>query len=203
MQRAVKPPFSRSLYIEGDGLFMRPARRSDMRAWIALRAASRAELEPFEPRWPEDDLRPSGYKRRLKIWRREMRAGTGLPLLIFEDARDVHAAPTLVGGLRLANIYYGVQQSCSVGYWMGTPHAGRGLMVRALQGLIPFYFQDMGMHRLEAACVPYNEASKKVLERAGFQREGIARQFLLINGQWQDHLEFAIVRGDPASTVKL
>lgn len=182
---------------------MRPARRRDMRAWIALRAASRAELEPFEPHWPEDDLSPGGYRRRMKIWQHEMRAGTGLPLLIFEDSRDAHASPILVGGLRLANIAYGVQQSCSVGYWMGTPYAGRGLMVRALQGLIPFYFQDMGMHRLEAACVPYNEASKKVLERAGFQREGIARQFLLINGQWQDHLQFAIVRGDPASTVKI
>ncbi|MGB0920106.1 MAG: GNAT family N-acetyltransferase [Alphaproteobacteria bacterium] len=198
----ITPPFSGSLRIEGQGVYLRPPRKRDFAVWAALRADSQAELVPFEPRWAEDELDARAFRRRLKIWRREREKGTGLPLLIFAADQE-GGTSTLVGGIRLANLAYGVQQSGSVGYWVGTRFAGQGYMGRALDALIPFYFREMKMHRLEAACLSNNAASQRVLARAGFQREGIARQFLRINAQWQDHLRFAIVRGDPASTVKL
>lgn len=196
------PPFSPSLRIEGEGVYLRPPRRKDFKPWAKLRADSRAELEPFEPRWAIDELAAKAYRRRMRIWHREMAKGTGLPLLTFTRAPGTRTS-ILVGGVRLANLAYGVQQTGSVGYWVGTQYTGQGLMGQALDALLPFYFREMGMHRLEASCLSHNEASVRVLARAGFQREGIARQYLMINGQWQDHLRFAIVRGDPASTVKI
>ncbi len=191
------PPFSPTLRIEGAGVYLRPPRGGDYKPWAALRADSRADLEPFEPRWAVDELEHKAYRRRMRIWRREMSKGTGLPLFTFTQEG------TLLGGVRLANLAYGVQQTGSVGYWIGSKYAGQGYMGKAMAALLPFYFREMGMHRLEAACLPHNEASIKVLTRAGFQREGISRQYLMINGQWQDHLRFAVVRGDPASTVKV
>ncbi|HTB37412.1 MAG TPA: GNAT family protein, partial [Reyranella sp.] len=82
------------------------------------------------------------------------------------------------------------------GYWMGQPYAGQGLMTDALRGVLPFVFDDLRLHRLEAACLPHNEPSKGVLAKVGFHEEGLARQYLRINGQWADHLLFALLRAD-------
>ena len=79
---------------------------------------------------------------------------------------------------------------------MGQPYAGQGLMTDALRGVLPFVFDDLRLHRLEAACLPHNEPSKAVLAKVGFHEEGLARQYLRINGQWADHLLFALLRAD-------
>ena len=102
----------------------------------------------------------------------------------------------LIGGINLSNVRRGVAQAVSVGYWIGQPHAGRGLMTEALRSLLPFVFDDLRLHRLEAACLPHNEPSKAVLAKVGFREEGMARQYLRINGQWADHLLFALLRAD-------
>ena len=63
--------------------------------------------------------------------------------------------------------------------------------------MLPFAFGTLGLHRLEAACLPHNDASARVLEKAGFKREGMARRYLKINGLWQDHDLFALLHDDP------
>jgi ribosomal-protein-alanine N-acetyltransferase len=70
-------------------------------------------------------------------------------------------------------------------------------MSAALQSLLPFAFERLGLHRIEAACLPHNEASRKLLEKSGFQEEGLARRYLRINGSWQDHVLYALLRDDP------
>jgi ribosomal-protein-alanine N-acetyltransferase len=103
-------------------------------------------------------------------------------------------AEELTGGCQLSNIRQGVAQSAaSLGYWMGLPYAGRGLMKEAVRALIPFATRILHLHRIEAATMPSNEASIRVLEASGFVREGYARQYLKIAGVWQDHLLFADV----------
>ena len=102
----------------------------------------------------------------------------------------------LVGGLTLANIRRGVAQAGSIGYWVGAPFARQGYMTAALRALIPFSFGTLRLHRLEAACIPSNAASIGLLEKTGFKREGYARQYLCINGVWQDHLLYARLRDD-------
>jgi [ribosomal protein S5]-alanine N-acetyltransferase len=96
-----------------------------------------------------------------------------------------------VGGLTLANIRRGVAQAASLGYWMGLPFIRHGYMTAAVSAVIPFAFTTLRLHRLEAACIPTNAASIRLLEKTGFVREGYAREYLCINGIWQDHLLFA------------
>ena len=91
----------------------------------------------------------------------------------------------------------GVSQSATLGYWMGEPYAGRGYMTRGVRAACAYIFQKQGLHRIEAACLPTNEPSKRLLERVGFRQEGYARAYLNINGQWRDHLLFAMLETDP------
>jgi ribosomal-protein-alanine N-acetyltransferase len=103
----------------------------------------------------------------------------------------------LVGGLTLCNVRRGVTQACTLGYWIGAPYARQGYMTAAVRAVIPFVFDSLELHRLEAACLPANTASVRLLERTGFTREGLARRYLKINGVWQDHVLYALLEGDP------
>ncbi|MEX0859623.1 MAG: GNAT family protein, partial [Cucumibacter sp.] len=95
-------------------------------------------------------------------------------------------------GVTLSNIRRRAAQSANLGYWMSVKYAGRGLMTRAVGALLPFVFNELRLHRLEAACLPHNLASIRVLEKNRFRKEGLAENYLLINGKWQDHLLFAL-----------
>ena len=79
---------------------------------------------------------------------------------------------------------------------MGVSRAHQGYMTAAVRAVIPFAFSTLRLHRVEAACIPDNIASIRLLERSGFRREGVAREYLCINGIWQDHLLYARLRGD-------
>jgi len=177
--------------IQGDGVLMRAPQISDFPAWAALREQSEDFLKPWEPVWPADDLTRSAFKRRLKRYAEDMRLDQTYPFLLF-DRRD----GKLVGGLTLTNVRRGVAQSGSIGYWIGQPFAHQGYMTAAVRAFIPFAFEALRLHRLEAACIPTNNASIRLLEKTGFKREGYAREYLCINGLWQDHLLYARLRGD-------
>ncbi len=179
--------------IEGDGVYLRAPQMSDYSEWTTLREASRAFLTPWEPTWPSDDLSRSAFRRRLRRYAEDQRADTSYAFFLFRRSDDA-----LVGGLTLANIRRGVAQAGSLGYWIGEPFARRSLMTGALHGLVPFAFGSLRLHRLEAACIPSNAASIRLLEKMGFAREGYAREYLCINGLWQDHLLFARLNGDRA-----
>ncbi len=70
-------------------------------------------------------------------------------------------------------------------------------MTDALKGIVAYAFDELGLHRLEAACLPTNIPSQRLLRRTGFTEEGFARAYLKINGRWEDHLLFAMVSTDP------
>jgi ribosomal-protein-alanine N-acetyltransferase len=178
--------------IEGDGIMLRVPQMADFAEWTALRETSRNFLGPWEPTWPADDLTRGAFRRRLKRYAEDLRTDQAYPFFIFRAGDDM-----LVGGLTLANIRRGVAQAGSLGYWIGAPFAGRGYMTAAVRALIPFAFGAIRLHRLEAACIPTNAASMRLLEKTGFQREGYARQYLCINGSWQDHVLYARLATDP------
>ena len=176
--------------IEGDGVFLRVPQMSDYSEWTTLREASRAFLTPWEPTWPADDLSRSAFRRRLRRYAEDQRVDASYAFFLFRKSDDA-----LVGGLTLANIRRGVAQAGSLGYWIGEPFARRGLMTGAVQALVPFSFGSLRLHRIEAACIPSNTASVRLLEKAGFVREGYAREYLCINGLWQDHLLYGRLNG--------
>jgi [ribosomal protein S5]-alanine N-acetyltransferase len=178
--------------IDGHGVMLRAPVMSDYAEWSALREQSRAFLTPWEPTWPADDLTRAAFRRRLRRYAEDMRADQSYALFIFRTDDSA-----LVGGLTLANVRRGVAQSGSLGYWVGAPFARHGYMLAAVRALIPFGFGALRLHRLEAACIPTNAASIGLLEKAGFAREGYAREYLCINGMWQDHLLFARLKDDP------
>jgi [ribosomal protein S5]-alanine N-acetyltransferase len=165
---------------------------SDYAQWARLREESRSFLAPWEPIWPVDDLTKLAFRRRIRRYQREIRNGTGYPFFIFSPDED-----TLLGGLTLAQIQRGVTQSAVLGYWMGARHAGKGLMGAAVRAVVGFAFETLHLNRIEAACLPHNAASTGLLEKVGFSREGYARKYLCIDGRWQDHLLFGLVRDDP------
>jgi ribosomal-protein-alanine N-acetyltransferase len=176
--------------VAGDNVYLRPPHGGDHAEWAALREASRAFLTPWEPIWPADDLSRSAFRRRLKRYAEDQRSDLSYAFLIFRA--DTNA---LVGGLTLANIRRGVAQAGSIGYWVGQPFARQGYMTAAVRALIPFCFDSLRLHRLEAACIPGNQASIRLLEKTGFTREGYAREYLCINGVWQDHLLYGRLKG--------
>lgn len=179
-------------YIAGNGVVLRTPILADHAEWAALREASREFLSPWEPTWPADDLSRTAYRRRLRRYADDLRADAGYAFFIFRKTDNV-----LLGGVTLANIRRGVAQAGSVGYWMGKPYAGRGFMTAAVRALIPFAFDTLRLHRLEAACIPTNAGSIRLLEKTGFTREGYAREYLCINSIWQDHVLFGRLR-DPS-----
>ena len=172
--------------IEGGSVMLRTPQMNDFTAWTSLREASRAFLTPWEPTWPSDDLSRSAYRQRMRRYAEDQRTDQAYPFFVFRKEDGA-----LVGGLVLASIRRGVAQSGSLGSWVGLPYARRGYMTAALQALIPVAFDILRLHRLEAACIPTNVASIRLLEKTGFQREGYAREYLCINGSWQDHLLYA------------
>ena len=177
--------------IGGDTVVLRPPQMSDYPEWAALREASRDFLTPWEPTWPADDLTRASFRRRIRRYFEDQRGDLAYPFFIFRRNDDA-----LLGGLTLANVRRGCAQACTLGYWMGRDYAQRGYMTAAVRGVIPFAFGTLRLHRIEAACIPANTASIRLLERTGFQREGFARQYLCINGLWQDHLLFARIQDD-------
>lgn len=179
--------------IDGDSVFLRAPQMSDYSDWASLREASRAFLTPWEPTWPADDLSRGAFRRRLRRYAEDQRTDQSYAFFLFR--KNDHA---LAGGLTLANIRRGVAQAGSLGYWIGEAFARRGMMSGAVQAMVPFAFNSLRLHRLEAACIPSNAASIRLLEKAGFAREGYAREYLCINGMWQDHLLFGRLSGDRA-----
>lgn len=177
--------------LEGPRIYLRPPIQRDWQAWSELRAASRAFLAPWEPTWPADALTRGSYRRRLRQYRAEVREGSGQSFFLFRS--EDHA---LLGGITLSNLRRGVAQSASLGYWIGAPMRQQGYMTEALAAIVDYGFDRLGLHRLEAACLPENEASQSLLRNAGFQEEGYARQYLKIDGRWRDHLLFALLRSD-------
>lgn len=178
--------------IEGDGVILRTPQMSDFQAWAEVREASRKFLTPWEPTWPADDLTRGAFRQRIKRYADDMRNDQGYPFFLFR--KDDGA---LLGGLALANVRRGVAQAASLGYWMGAAYIRQGYMAAAVKALLPAAFESLRLHRIEAACIPTNVASVRLLEKSGFRREGYARQYLCINGIWQDHLLYARLRSDP------
>ena len=180
----------------GPNVTLRPPRRADLRHWIDIRSKSKTFLEPWEPAWSRDALTPGAYRRRIRRVAQEWRQGTSFGFFIWENNGG-----TLVGGITLTNVRHGVVESGSIGYWVGEPYIRRGYGGEAVQIILDFAFRKMNLHRVEAACLVENHASRTLLIKAGFQPEGRARKYLCINGRWQDHDTFGILRTDDRPMV--
>lgn len=194
------PPFRdgwlRQLRLEGPRVFVRPMRGKDWRNWALLRGESRDYLVPWEPTWPVDSLTRGAYRRQVKSHLHDARLGAGYALHVFRSDDQV-----LMGSIRITNLRRGVAQMATLGYWIGQRYARHGYMTEALRLVVDFCFRELGLNRVEAACIPTNDASRRLLERVGFRQEGLARSYLRINGEWRDHLLYATLREDQPRSI--
>ena len=184
--RGLTFPGGQQPVIKGDGIYLRYPRAADYLAWAKLRGDSRDFLSPWEPAWSDDELTRGAFRRRIKRYQKETRLDSAYVFFVLRQSDDA-----LLGGCTLSNVRRGVTQCCTLGYWVGARFARQGYMTSAVKALLPFIFKTLGLHRIEAACLTDNEASKSLLARTGFVQEGLARRYLLINGKWADHLLFA------------
>lgn len=187
----------RGWHLDGRQVYLRQPRHGDFRNWARLREASRDFLTPWEPRWPADSTSRGAFRRRLHAMAVEWRHDEGYGLFLFRMSDDM-----LLGGVNLTHLRRGVAQTASLGYWIGEAHARQGYMTDALRTLLPYAFQQLALHRIEAACLRENEASRRLLLKVGFHEEGMARQYLRINDRWQDHLLFGLVASDLAGSPR-
>ena len=167
---------------------LRPPRRSDAGPWSRSRIANAAWLAPWEPTssqsWRERNS-PAEFRRTLSRMRAAARVGSMLPFMIVYGDE-------LVGQMSVSNVIRGALRSCSVGYWVDSRVAGRGIAPTALALVIDHCLTEVRLHRVEINIRPENQASLRVVEKLGLRREGYHERFLDIDGTWRDHLTFAI-----------
>lgn len=180
------PPFE--LRVADQDFKLRLMSPGDFESWAYVRAMNREVLQPFEPVWAEDALDRASYMSQVKTARHEFESAMGgMMLLIHLETGEV------IGGINLRNVRRGAAQMGTVGYWIAAQFGGVGRMTAAVGRMVQFGFEDVGLNRVEACCVPENHASANILLRNGFVEEGYAQKYLKINGQWRDHRLFAIV----------
>ncbi|MER2519557.1 MAG: GNAT family protein [Bdellovibrionales bacterium] len=183
-------PFDTSL--KGRRVFLRMGAAEDWKAWHTLRDMSREFLTPWEPLWNSHALEYGYYCGLLKRHTREWERGEGYAFHIFLKGEGVSRG-ALLGEIALTGVERGISQRGTLGYWVGMPYAGRGYMREAAELVCAFAFERLRLHRLDASCLPDNEPSARLLHGLGFEREGYARAYLRINGQWRDHLLWGLI----------
>jgi ribosomal-protein-alanine N-acetyltransferase len=145
---------------------------------------NREHLRPWSPTRSEAFFTESFWIARLERDRAEFRRGRSLRLTLFSK---LHLA-RVVGAVQLSQIVRGAFQGGSLGYHLDAEYQGQGLMTEALREVIRYAFDELNLHRVMANYVPENDRSARLLARLGFEKEGLAPDYLRIEGRWRDHV---------------
>lgn len=176
---------------EGINIYIRFLEESDAEAMQLLHIKNRDFFEKYSSTRNEDfytfDYQLASVKKAVQQREQDERYGFGIFL------KDSDA---LIGNIALSEVLRGPLQSCFIGYSLDKEYNGRGYMTEAVKLAVQFAFANLKLHRIEAGVMPHNIGSIKVLEKAGFHKEGIARKNVHINGRWEDHQVLAIIAED-------
>jgi ribosomal-protein-alanine N-acetyltransferase len=159
---------------------------------LAYHQVNEEHLGPVSPARPPTFFTLMYWRTRLAQDREDFRHDVGLRLFLLPREQAMNSAP-VVGTVSFTNIRRGPLQACELGYGLDFRYQGKGLMTEALRAACAYAFNAMGLHRIQANHLPENLRSAAVLRRLGFVVEGYARDYLLINGQWRDHILTALV----------
>ncbi|MEA9392952.1 ribosomal protein S5-alanine N-acetyltransferase [Acerihabitans sp. TG2] len=150
-------------------------------------AANRDYLKPWEPVRDESHCAPSGWQARLGLITEMHRQGSAYYFVLLDpDEKEIY------GVANFSNVLRGSFYACFLGYSLGEKWQGQGLMFEALQSAIRYMQRYQQMHRIMANYMPHNQRSGNLLARLGFEQEGFAKDYLLIDGQWRDHILTAL-----------
>jgi [ribosomal protein S5]-alanine N-acetyltransferase len=176
-------------------ILLRPYRRRDATAWSEVRRANQRWLAPWEstPPGPWHELNsPTAFRWIFREQKRAARAGEGMPFAICLSG-------VLIGHLNLGNIVRRAFCSAYAGYWVDARVAGRGVMPTALALAVDHAFGPGGLHRIEVNIRPENKASRRVVEKLGFREEAYHPRYMHIDGEWRDHIGYALTSEDVAA----
>jgi ribosomal-protein-alanine N-acetyltransferase len=146
---------------------------------------NREHLAVWSPPVPDGYYTEGYWRERLEQARRDFEQDKSMQLVIFEREQP---PKRVVGVCNFSAFIRGAFQACYLGYSIDYRDEGRGLMREALSAAIRYAFDELHLHRIMANYVPTNERSGRLLRRLGFTVEGYARDYLLINGEWRDHV---------------
>ncbi|WP_106286120.1 GNAT family N-acetyltransferase [Paraburkholderia sp. BL25I1N1] len=144
---------------------------------------NRAHLQPWEPLRDESFFDTESVCQRLSTMAHNNSSGVAVHLLLISSGTG-----EIVGDCNFTNIVRGPFQACHLGFSLAKRFEGQGLMREALTSAITYIFDEIGLHRIMANFRPENFRSERLLKRLGFEREGLARSYLRINGVWADHV---------------
>jgi [ribosomal protein S5]-alanine N-acetyltransferase len=181
--------------IETERLMVRLPQVADVPEIISFYAENRAHLQPFSPTFAPDFLDEAVWLEQVQVRAREFGAGDSFRAFLFARSTPER----IVGNLNLSQVHRSAFQSCVLGYNLARDEQGKGYMTEAVIGAIAFAFEKWKLHRIAANYMPRNARSAAVLRRCGFEIEGHAPAYLLINDRWEDHVLAAIT--NPAFNV--
>ena len=171
--------------LAGDRCVLRPLVSTDARALCDLRLRNREFFRPWEPLFDDSHFTLSAQRRAIEGSLDEWTAGREYGFGMFDTEGQ------LVGRIRLSAVYRGAWKNANVGYYVDRERNGRGFATEAVGLVTRFAFDQAGLHRVQAAVMPRNVASVRVLEKNRFRREGAALRYLHIAGTWEDHIIYA------------
>ena len=177
--------------ITGQKVILRPPQYSDWKSWADERKKNKLYLQPWEPLWSINELERSSFVKRVRMFERLSHNDQAYSFLIFTSDNE-----DFIGEVNISNVLRGIIQSCTIGYWIAKDCEGKGMMSESLELVKEFIFNELKLHRIEAACLPHNMPSLKVLLKNGFIKEGTARKLLKINDKWQDHTVLSFILDD-------
>lgn len=188
MTPSLRSSVVRSLELSGRRVRLATLVESDYSAWLQVRNRCREWLVPWEPRSkgaPQPAEDHASFVARCAMRERERQLGSGFGFGILHEGR-------FIGEVTLSSILRGPFQNGSIGYWIDEDMAGEGLIPESVVVVLQFAFETLRLHRIEVAIIPRNLPSRRVVEKLGLRNEGVALGFLEINGEWEDHVRYAM-----------
>ncbi|KEO81562.1 GNAT family N-acetyltransferase [Tumebacillus flagellatus] len=176
---------------DGERVYIRPMKRSDAAALYEVRTRNLDFFQTYEPIRAKLVLSLEDYQARIEDDILHWQEQTGYTFGVFLRETD-----EFVGRVSLSNIVYGAWKNCTIGYFMDQRHNGKGYTTEAVALAVDFALTDGGLHRVQAAVMPWNQASIRVVEKVGFRFEGLSKWYLQINGKWEDHNIYAVTQED-------
>lgn len=174
--------------IKGNAIYIRPLVLNDAEGCLDFQVRNRAFFEAFAMERPSDFYTLAGQQKLIERKISAAENDTDYYFGIF-----LKSTGALIGTMQLFQVLRGSLQSAYIGYFLDKKHNGKGYTTEAAKLLVTFGFEELKLHRIEAGVMPHNIASIRVLEKAGFEKEGIARKNVRINGKWEDHQVLAII----------
>ncbi len=175
--------------LDSTRIYIRRLEMDDLHPLLDLRVRNREFFQPYEPHTPDSHYTLEGHKEILEKVQRSWENDTGYGFGIYLSSNN-----QLIGRVNVSNIVRGAWESCTMGYFLDETCNGQGYTTEAVKLAIKFAFGPADLHRVQAAAMPRNKGSIRVLEKVGFRYDGFSEYYLKINGMWEHHNLYSITR---------